>query len=152
MTEMQFRLGASPALAVLLLCVHAAAAGSAWISVPGVPGAALAIALLALGLAAAHSRVLHLAGSSVRALRVEGERVFLEPVRGAEMPVEIAERRYVGALLVVLFVTHPARRTVLVTRDMLDARSFRALRLWALWGRLPAAGQSLAVAPGQLSA
>jgi hypothetical protein len=30
------------------------------------------------------------------------------------------------------------RRTILVTRDMLAGDAFRRLRIWALWGRLPA--------------
>jgi hypothetical protein len=34
------------------------------------------------------------------------------------------------------------RRTSLITRDMAGADSFRRLRVWALWGKLPvAAGQ-----------
>jgi hypothetical protein len=43
-------------------------------------------------------------------------------------------------------VRRPARRTILVTRDMLEAEEFRRLRLFALWGRLPkvAAKQLLA--------
>jgi hypothetical protein len=40
--------------------------------------------------------------------------------------------------LVTLSLRRPARRTLLVTRDMLHADSFRRLRVWALWGRLPA--------------
>jgi hypothetical protein len=30
----------------------------------------------------------------------------------------------------------PARRTLLVTPDMLGIDSFRRLRIWALWGKL----------------
>jgi hypothetical protein len=62
------------------------------------------------------------------------------------MPVELAERRHVSRFLVTLPVRRPARRTILVTRDMLEAEEFRRLRLFALWGRLPkvAAKQLLA--------
>ena len=42
--------------------------------------------------------------------------------------------------MVTLPVRRPMRRTILVTRDMLAAEEFRRLRLWALWGRLPARG------------
>jgi hypothetical protein len=62
------------------------------------------------------------------------------------MPVELAERRHVSRFLVTLSLRRPARRTILVTRDMLEAEEFRRLRLFALWGRLPkvAAKQLLA--------
>jgi hypothetical protein len=60
--------------------------------------------------------------------------------------------------MVALPVRRPVRRTILVTRDMLDAGSFRALRVWALWGKLPGASAmpssagAGAVAPKQLPA
>jgi len=45
---------------------------------------------------------------------------------------------------VALAVAAPYRRALLVTPGMLPPESFRLLRLWALWGRLPG------VAPRQL--
>ena len=47
----------------------------------------------------------------------------------------------------------PVRRTILVSRDMLAGDAFRRLRVWALWGRLPAtSGTGAAVAAKQLPA
>ena len=48
--------------------------------------------------------------------------------------------------MVALPVQGRLRRTVLVTLDMLGEESFRMLRIWALWGKLPQ------VAPQQLPA
>ena len=49
---------------------------------------------------------------------------------------------HVSRLMVTLALRAPAKRTLLVTADMLDRDSFRALRVWALWGKLPGvAGQ-----------
>jgi hypothetical protein len=49
----------------------------------------------------------------------------------------VGGRRYVSSLAVALPFGAPLRRTVFVSRDMLSAESFRLLRLWALWGKLP---------------
>jgi hypothetical protein len=43
------------------------------------------------------------------------------------------------------------RRTLLITRDMAGADAFRRLRIWALWGKLPAAGGEARVAATQLA-
>jgi hypothetical protein len=40
---------------------------------------------------------------------------------------------------VSLPLTGAGRRNLLVVRDMLPPGEFRALRLWALWGRVPGA-------------
>jgi hypothetical protein len=41
-------------------------------------------------------------------------------------------------------VVRPVRRTILVFRDMLGEDSFRCLRIWALWGKVPGvAGKQL---------
>ena len=91
-------------------------------------GAALGVALVALGLAAAWSRALLRGRDAVRSLELS---------RGALA----GRRRYVSRFLVTL----PLRgRTLLVTADMLEPREFRHLRIWALWGELPAvAGEQL---------
>jgi len=39
--------------------------------------------------------------------------------------------------VVMLPLRLPARRTLLIAASMLPADSFRRLRLWALWGRVP---------------
>jgi hypothetical protein len=103
---------------------------------PGAAGAALAIALLLLGFAAAWSRALLRSRFSVRALEISGASLALELADGEKQPVEVAERRYVTRLAVSIPLRRP-RRTILVTADMLPAREFRRLRIWALWGRLP---------------
>jgi hypothetical protein len=54
---------------------------------------------------------------------------------------------HVSRLMVTLALQRK-RHHILVTADMLDRDSFRALRIWALWGKLPGAG----VAGKQLAA
>jgi hypothetical protein len=78
------------------------------------------------------------AASSIRALELDGAKAVVRLSAGGRFAAELAERRYVGRHMVVLRLRSPLRRTLLVTRDMLDAESFRRLRIWALWGRLPA--------------
>ena len=48
-----------------------------------------------------------------------------------------AGRRYINRFMLALPVQGPVRRTVLVADDMLGEDSFRVLRIWALWGKLP---------------
>ena len=124
-------------MAVLLVALHAAAAACAAAALPGVAGVALGAALLALGLASAWSRALLRSRTSPRVLELEGDEATLELVGGERIAARVAARRFVSPLAVALPLARPARRTVLVSRDMLDAESFRLLRLWALWGKLP---------------
>ena len=133
----RFELKPSVPLAAILVFAHALAAWSAYLSLGGTAGALLAAALAALGLAVAWSRALLRAGTSVRAIELEGDAVTFELSNRARLVAEVGERRYVSRWLVTLPVRRPARRTVLVTRDMLGEESFRRLRLWSLWGRLP---------------
>src|SRR6185436_9467887 len=100
---------------------------------PGTAGFALAGALLALGCAAAWSRALLRSRSSVRAIELAGERVSLELASGARLEAPASDRRYVTRHLVALPLGAPASRTLIVASDMLEADSFRALRIWALW-------------------
>jgi hypothetical protein len=80
----------------------------------------------------------------VHALSLVGPKLEVELAGGESFEAEVAERRYVGRYLVILNLRRPVRRTILVARDMLDANSFRRLRIWALWGRLPpVAGKQL---------
>jgi hypothetical protein len=75
---------------------------------------------------------------SVRALEIEGPKLALELANGERIAAEPAGRRYVGRFMVSLPILRPVRRTILVTADMAQADSFRRLRIWALWGKLPA--------------
>ena len=82
---------------------------------------------------------------SVRALEIGGEQVAIHCAGGQIHEVDVAERRFVSRFMVALPVRRPLRRTILVTRDMLGNDSFRALRVWALWGKLPVARKQLPV-------
>jgi hypothetical protein len=134
---LRLELSPSPRLALAIVCLHGAAAACASVALPGLAGALLATALLALGAASAWSRALLRSRASVRAIELEGASVHIECKGGERFAVELAARRYVTRLLVTLPVRRPARRTILVTPDMLRGDSFRALRIWALWGKLP---------------
>jgi hypothetical protein len=125
-------------MAGLIVGLHAAAAACAAMVLPGAAGAALAAALLALGLAAAWTRALLRSGASVRAIELEGAEATIELANGERMAARVGERRYVSSLAVTLPLARPLRRTILVSRDMLGRDSFRLLRIWALWGKLPA--------------
>jgi hypothetical protein len=158
LSRLRLELKPSPALAALILALHATAALSVLLAVPTGAGSLLAGSFLALGAAAAWSRALLRAKISPRALEIAGEEVVLHLAGGARFPIEVAARRYVTRFMVALPVRRPVRRTILVTRDMVDGASFRALRVWALWGRLPGArampssAEADAVAPKQLPA
>ena len=133
------RLALSPSwlLACLIVMLHAVAAASVLAVLPGLPGAALAAAFLALGLAAAWSRALLRSKASVRALELSASHIPLELGSGERLAAELAGHRHVSRFMVTLPVRRPVRRTILVSRDMLNGEEFRRLRLWALWGKLP---------------
>ena len=133
----------SAPLAAALVAAHAAAGAAAYLVLPGLAGAALALLFLALGLAAAWSRALLRAAGSVRAIRLGGAQPVFELASGDSFPAAIGARRYVTRYLVafpykrVATAGAPLSRTLLVTGDMLGAQEFRRLRIWALWNRLP---------------
>jgi hypothetical protein len=133
------RLELSPSwiLAFAILVLHAAAAASVFAVLPTPAGALLAAALLALGLAAAWARALLKSQASVRALELSSIEMMVELKDGRRFVAETGERRHVSRFMVTLPVRRPVRRTILVTRDMLQAEEFRRLRLWALWEKLP---------------
>ena len=135
--RLRVELAPSALLASAVVGLHAAAALCVLLVMPAIAGAALAAGVLALGGAAAWSRALLRSPLSVRALELEGPKLVLELANGARLPVETAERRYVGRFMVSLPILRPVRRTILVTADMAQADLFRRLRIWALWGRLP---------------
>jgi hypothetical protein len=132
------------------VALHAAAGLCVVAVLPGAAGGLLAAALLALGATAAWSRALLGSAGSVRRIELtgstpqqQGPGITLELASGERIVAELAERRYVTRFVVALPVRSPSRRTVLVTRDMLAADSFRALRLWALWGKTGVASKQL---------
>ena len=132
-------------MAVLIVALHAAAAACAAVVLPGVAGAALGASLLALGIASAWSRALLRSRTSPRALELAGEEATLELRGGERHTARVGRRRFVSRLAVALPLGRPLRRTILVSAGMLDGESFRRLRIWALWGRLPGvAGTQLA--------
>lgn len=136
MTRLRLELRASRALAGALALVHGAGAAAALLTLPGVLGAGLALLLLLLGGAA-----LVRAPGSLRALELAADgAVDLERASGARSTERIANRRHVTPWWVILPV-QSSWRAVLVTRDMLSAADFRHLRLWALWGRVPASAR-----------
>jgi hypothetical protein len=137
LSALRLELSPSPRLALLILALHCGAGAAALAVAGGIPGAALCVALVALGAAAAWSRALHLSPASVRVVELEGSRASLTLGNGRLLSGELAERRYVSRLAVALPLRRPVGRTIFVTADMLDVKSFRALRLWALWGKLP---------------
>jgi len=139
--SLRLELAPSAGLAVALLALHAAAALCVLAVAPGAAGLLAAAFVLGLGIRAAWSRALLRARSSVRVVQLAGDALELGLADGRTFGVEPAARRYVGRFLVLLPVRGPMRRTILLTPDMLDAESFRRLRIWALWGRLPAVGR-----------
>jgi hypothetical protein len=131
-------------LACAFVLAHAAAAACVWLVLPGLAGTLLAAALVALGLAAAWARAFHGSAASVRALELAGREIHVELRDRSRFTAELGARRHVDRWMVALSLARPVRRTIVVTRDMLDAEEFRRLRLWALWGRLPGvAGKQL---------
>jgi hypothetical protein len=133
-------------LALSIAGLHGLAGASVAIARPDLVGALLAALLAALGAAAAWDRALLRSRRSPRSLRVSGDgRLEVELADGARYPVGTGART-VTRLLVALPLASQVRRSILVTADMLDPESFRLLRLWALWGRLP--GVASAQLPG----
>jgi len=133
-------LSPSPALAAVIVALHAAAGACAFVLAGGLLGAALGALLLGLGVAAAWSRALLKSGRSVRAIEIDGPSLTLETRRGQRVRAAAPLRCYVSRFAVAL----PSPRAVLVSADMLGGADFRRLRLWALWGKLPAvAGKQL---------
>jgi len=135
----RFRLAPSRALALVILVAHGAAA-AALLSVARetLAGWAIAGLLVALGVASAWDRALLRAAGSVRAFALEGpDSITLELAGRRRLQARVGAQRWVGARLVILALSAPRRRTLLITGDMLDAEAFRRLRLWALWGALP---------------
>ena len=145
----RFRLSPSPLLALAILGAHTAAGIAAYTVIQGLAGVLVALALVALGAAAAWSRALLRSPHSVRAIEVGADAPLFELASGESLGAAVGARRYVTRHLVALPLGRPLGRTLLVTADMLGPREFRRLRLWALWNRLPS--ERVNVAPAQLA-
>ncbi|MDH3321176.1 MAG: hypothetical protein OEO84_16015 [Betaproteobacteria bacterium] len=142
MVVLRLELRASRTLAGALALLHAAAAVCLLIVVPGYAGIALALLVLALGGAAAWDRALLRARGSVCALELAADgAATLELADGRRLPERVSRLRHVGPWWVVLPLSGGTRRSLLVLRDMLPPAEFRTLRLWALWGRVPASAR-----------
>lgn len=129
----------SRALAALIAGGHLGAAGCLALVVPGWPGLALAVLVTGLGIATASDRALLRGRQSARAIHLQGDGCgHVECADGGRIPVSGGNGR-AGRAWVILDLPRRLRRHLLVTGSMLDAASFRYLRLWARWGRLPAA-------------
>ena len=134
-----YRLRPSRSLAILIVVAHGAAAAAVLVALRGPPGWTLAVLLLLLGIATARDRALLRGAGAVRGFEIEGpDRIVLQHLRGAPLGVRVGARRWVSAGLVAVPIAAPRRRVLLVTRGMLEADALRRLRIWALWGRLPA--------------
>jgi hypothetical protein len=132
---LRLELAASPVLAVAIVVLHLGAALCTILVLSGPLGWLLALAIAGLGGASAWSRALLRSPASVRALELKGETLSAELASGERIAGDAAGRRYVNRWLVTLPLR---RRTLLVTAGMLDPAAFRRLRIWAVWGRLPA--------------
>ena len=132
-------LSPSPALASLIVLLHGAAAASLLTILTGWSAVAAATLVLALGVAAARDRALLAARQSPRSIEIwpSGE-AYCTLASGKSVPVEAGPAGAVARHWVSLRLRAPWRRSLLVATGMLTGGNHRLLRLWALWGRLPA--------------
>jgi hypothetical protein len=138
---LRIQLSPSRSLAAIIVAVHVGAAVCAGVLVAGAMGIWLGALIAGLGLAAAWDRALLRGRRSVRALDIgSGDNVILELANAQRVGLRVSPRRFVSALVVILPGAPWMRRSIVVWRDMLGPDSFRALRLWALWGRVPDSG------------
>lgn len=143
MPPMRFELRASRALAAVILSVHAAAAVASLGAIGGIEGAGLAFGLVLAGGVAARDRALLAGARSVRALEVGPDGALVaELVNGARVRGKDGGRHHLGPWWVVAPLSGRPW-AVLVVKGMLAPEALRRLRVWALWGRLPAAAQPI---------
>ena len=135
----RLELSPSAGFAAWIVMAHAMAAGCLLAVLTGWIGLGLAVLILALGCASAWDRALLRSEGSPQTIEVlatgealcrfaNGESAALEAVGGS------AVTRY----WVALRLLSPRRRSVFVAAGMLTPEALRLLRLWALWGNLPA--------------
>ena len=128
----------SGGFAAAIVAVHSAAGACAGALLASPEGVLLGVLITCLGVVAALDRALLLGKRSLRALRMEGkDRLTLELANAELVPLRVGARRYVSRFLVVLPGLASMRRTIIIAGTMLEPDSFRALRLWALWGQVP---------------
>lgn len=145
-TPLRLVLSPSPGFAALILVLHATAAACLLTVLTGFVGVALAVLLILLGLAAAWDRALLRGKRSPRRIEIlptgEAQCVLCD---GSSVPLRSIGSGGVARHWVALRLHARTRRAFLATSGMLPADSFRLLRLWARWGRLPpvASGQLL---------
>ena len=136
---LRLELRPSRALAAGLLGAHLAVAACLYLIVSGAAGLALAALAAGLGAATAWDRALLRGVRAPRIIELRGDGAAgVESASGWRCPVAGGGGR-AGRRWVIIALQGASRRSLLVTQDMLDAESFRRLRLWALWGRLPGA-------------
>src|SRR5262249_30134889 len=104
-------------LAGAIAGAHLCAAACAALVIPGWAGGALAAALAVLGLASAWGRALLRSRGSARAIELSAGRATVRLTSGESLAAEAAG--HVSRLAVTLRLAEGARRTVLVTADML---------------------------------
>jgi len=125
-------------LAGALLLVHTSAALCAGLAL-GLPyGPPMGALLVLLGAHSAWRHALLRSARSVRSIEIAAAgQAMVERADGARLPGQVSRRRHVSRYWVAMAVRGTAANPILIAGDMLDADSFRALRIWALWNRLP---------------
>ena len=143
---LRLELRPSRGLAATILGAHLAAAACLYLIVTGPASVALAALFTALGAATAWDRALLRGARAPRILELRSDGfASLESTSGGRCPVASGRGR-AGRHWVIVALQGVSRRNLLITGGMLDAESFRRLKLWVLWRRLPeAAAARLAV-------
>lgn len=133
-----FTFAPSPGLAAAIVAAHCAAAACVRLLLPGLLGTVLAVLVVALGIAAARDRALLAAQASVIGFELTGrDTVVLQLRDGRRVTAAVGQGRFVSRFCVSLPIRAARRGSLLVTLAMLEPESFRILRLWSLWGRVP---------------
>jgi hypothetical protein len=134
---LQFPLLPSPGFALLIVVAHVAAAACFLTILKGWAGTLGAVLLLGLGCAAAWDRALLRSSRSPRAIVIDGSTARCLQRNGDAVPIVPPGGSGVGRHWIALRLASARRSALLVTRGMLAPESFRLLRLWARWGKLP---------------
>jgi hypothetical protein len=123
---------------MLILTLHSVAALSFLTVLKGWAGVAAASLIVVLGIAAAWDRALLRSRRAPRAIEIhssgEARCMF---ANGDSAALEAQGGSAVTRHWVSLRLRSPLRGSLLVVAGMLPGESFRLLRLWALWGKLP---------------
>lgn len=136
---LRLELRPSRALAAALAAAHVLAGICLLLVVPGAAGIALATLAAGLGAATARERGLLRGRHAVRSIELQADGHASVAFAGGGCVPAVAGGARAGRYWVILELQQRSRRHLLVTGDMLDPAPFRQLRLWARWGRPPAA-------------